>query len=175
LLGKIYNHLLAPELALAAASAAAAKLNLKAFQVVGSNMAPTLEPQHIAWYQPLDGTADLARADVVAVRAKELGGVLVPSRVAGLAGETVELRDGVLVVNGLAFPEPYIDPRRAEQDYSLNHDPVTVPTGHVWLLGDFRDMSKDSRHLGALPAQVIVGHIRRFHLPGHHGNAQPLQ
>jgi len=48
MLEQIYDHLIAPKLALASASAAARKRGLSAFQVIASNMAPTLEPKDIA-------------------------------------------------------------------------------------------------------------------------------
>ncbi len=76
---KISNHLIAPKLALAAASSAAAKVGLKVFPVVGSNMAPTLEAGQIAWYSPLTSPLGLTRASVVALRAEAFGGVLVPT------------------------------------------------------------------------------------------------
>lgn len=172
---QIYSHLFAPKLALASASAAAGKLGLKTFEVLGSNMAPTLEPKEIAWYAPASSIAELRRGYVVALSTPEFGTAIVPSRVIGLPGETVEIREGVLLINGKLIPEPYLAPERAEQDYSITSAPLTVPSGHVWLLGDFRDMSKDSRHLGPVPSSAVLGRITHAHLSGSHTSPRQVE
>ena len=170
---QIYSHLIAPKLALAAASAAAGELGLKTFEVVGSNMAPTLEPKEIAWYAPVSRLTELRRGFVVALSSPVFGTAIVPSRIASFPGETVEIREGMVLINGEVVAEPYLDPRRAEQEYSLTSEPFVVPSGHVWLLGDFRDMSKDSRSIGPVPSNAVLGRITHAHPPGSH--ARPRQ
>lgn len=172
MLSKIYNHLVAPKVALLAAASAAGKRGLKVFEVKGASMAPTLEPEDIVWYKPLTSTSSVARSTIVVIRSDLLGDGLVPTRLLAVSGETVELRDGALMINGVTTPESYIDSRRAEQDYSLSHPSVTVPPEHVWLCGDFRDMSKDSRHVGPFPASVLVGTVTHSHRPGAHDRAK---
>lgn len=73
-------------------------------------------------------------------------------RVVGLPGETVEIQDGVVHVDGAALSEPYA--RNDERDFG----PLQVPAGHYFMLGDNRANSDDSRYgLGPVPREAILG------------------
>jgi signal peptidase I len=75
-------------------------------------------------------------------------------RVIGLPAETIELRNGRLFVDGLRIPEPYLEGPRDTRDYG----PVEVPNGAVFVLGDNRLNSNDSRFgLGFIPVDKVVG------------------
>ena len=75
-------------------------------------------------------------------------------RVIGLPGETVELRDGRLLVDGTRVPEPYLEGPPDTRDYG----PVTVPPGSLFVLGDNRTNSNDSRFgLGFVPQDKVIG------------------
>ena len=90
-------------------------------------------------------------------------------RVIGLPGETVELRDKVVYVDGKPLDEPYaryIDPPRSRDDpeYGLrgeairdNWGPRVIPEGELFVLGDNRDNSRDSRFWGFLPIDQVKG------------------
>jgi len=74
-------------------------------------------------------------------------------RVVGLPGDTVEMRNGKVFVNGGRIPEPYISNRGA-QDFA----PTQVDPEHVFVMGDNRPNSQDSRSaLGQIPMDKIVG------------------
>jgi signal peptidase I len=81
---------------------------------------------------------------------------LMVKRVVAVGGDTVAFEDGFLVVNGTRPPEPYADGGRVSGVYFA---PVTVPAGGVYLLGDNRGDSVDSRTFGPLPADRIVGRV----------------
>jgi len=75
-------------------------------------------------------------------------------RVIGLPGETVELRRGVLYVDGAEIDEPYIDELyRSADDYG----PLLVPPDHYFVLGDHRNRSADSREWGLVPRELVKG------------------
>jgi signal peptidase I len=90
-------------------------------------------------------------------------------RVIGLPGETVEIRDKTVFINGRALVEPYVhflEPplRRDDPEYGLrtegvrdNWGPEVVPPGHLFVLGDNRDNSRDSRFWGTLPRDQVKG------------------
>ena len=75
-------------------------------------------------------------------------------RVIGLPGETVEIRNGRLYVDGLRIEEPYLEGREDTRDYG----PVKVPRGELFVLGDNRLNSNDSRFgLGFVPVDKVIG------------------
>ncbi|OLC66364.1 MAG: signal peptidase I [Betaproteobacteria bacterium 13_1_40CM_4_64_4] len=89
-------------------------------------------------------------------------------RVIGLPGETVEVREKKVYINGKALDEPYahyLEPVATPSEFhevtSLEirdrYGPVTVPPNHYFVMGDNRDNSQDSRYWGFLPREYIKG------------------
>lgn len=74
-------------------------------------------------------------------------------RVIAVEGDMVQERNGVIMVNGVRIDEPYV-----QNKTNMNWGPVLVPEGHVWVMGDNRPRSDDSRGtVGFLPITKIVG------------------
>lgn len=74
-------------------------------------------------------------------------------RVIGLPGDTVEGRDGHVYVNGELLLEPYLPKGTVTSSFG----PVRILPGHVWVMGDNRGDSEDSRFFGSVPAHSVVG------------------
>lgn len=74
-------------------------------------------------------------------------------RVIGKPGDVLEFKDGGVYRNGKKLDEPYIK----EQMLIPQKETITVPTGHVFAMGDNRNNSKDSRYIGAVPIDHILG------------------
>jgi signal peptidase I len=75
-------------------------------------------------------------------------------RVVGLSGETIEARDGTVYVDDKELEEPYLE--EGVETFNLD-DPVTVPEGEVFVMGDNRGNSEDSRFIGPIPESSVVG------------------
>jgi len=144
-------------MALVAAAAAVVLLRAEAVETVtigSDSMAPTLRRGDTALLDKISfRVRDPRRTDLIAFRSPEDGRLTV-KRVVGVADDVVELRDAVLFVNGTAVDEPQVD---LAADDGTWFGPVTVPAGAVFLMGDNRANSIDSREYGAVPLSDVVG------------------
>ncbi len=83
-------------------------------------------------------------------------------RVVAVGGDTIETRDGVVYVNGEPQEETYLDSDpltlvRGPDGTEGDMNPVVVPKGRVFVMGDNRSNSEDSRYIGTVPVKNIIG------------------
>jgi signal peptidase I len=124
------------------------------FKIPATSMAPTLEPGDQVLVNKLAyRTGDPARGDLAVVKAPGSGEILL-KRVVGVGGDEVEIRDGFLFVNGRRQRETYVDHDAIDSVY---FGPVRVPRDDVFVLGDNRADSVDSRELGPIPVSDAIG------------------
>ena len=108
---------------------------------------------------------DVRRLDIVVFKYPDEPERDFIKRVIGLPGETVELRNKKVYINGQALDEPYVhflEPASHSQeitsfDVRERYGPVRVPDGQYFVMGDNRDNSQDSRYWGFLPRSYIKG------------------
>lgn len=74
-------------------------------------------------------------------------------RVIAVGGDTIEIADNQVLVNGVRLDEPYLAPTATMPDFG----PEVVPEGHVFVMGDNRSRSQDSRRFGPIPQEDIIG------------------
>ena len=146
----------------------------EAYRIPSGAMAPTIVIGDYLTSTPLREHPD--RGQIVIFRS---AGRPTIKRVMGLPGDTLAMRDGVLSVNGERLSEPYTerdttDVVASEFEWQRDHlaaisdqeryrpsihnwGPLAVPAGHYFMLGDNRSNSADSRYLGFIPRDSIVG------------------
>lgn len=108
------------------------------------------------------------RGDIVLFESVGGGEEVLIKRAVGLPGDTIEVRRGFLFVNGERRREPYVNDRTRTRQPPFG--PVTVPEGHVFVMGDNRGNSSDSRVFGAVPEEDLIGEaFVRFWPPGRVG------
>lgn len=153
------------------------------FRLSSENMEPTLIPGDHVVVRPISG-AEVRLDDVILARTAE-DNLTVLSRVVGLGGDTLAMSAGTLIRNGSPVVEPFAgdsgilggpDPMFGWQerflvepnaDYSpdlRNWGPIRIPEGRLFVLGDNRSVSFDSRFRGFLDASDIIGRAETVYL-----------
>lgn len=138
---------------------------LEPYVVPTGSMEPTIEIGDQVFAQKV--TCNLgqspAAGDIVVFRNPDGSSdhdVLV-KRVIATAGQTVDLVDGRVVVDGQVLDEPYAQgeswPLASQAPGTIVSFPYTVPEGCVWVMGDNRGNSADSRYFGAVEQQDLIG------------------
>lgn len=129
--------------------------------VVGSYYIPSvsMEPDFEIGDRLLANKLDRSpeRGEVVVFSRVESFGTDVPDdivkRVIAVEGDVVAARNNRVLVNGQPIDEPYLAPGTITNDF----DPVTVPADELFVMGDNRERSDDSRFNGTIPAEAVVG------------------
>ena len=140
--------------------------------------APTIGPIERA----LLPNREIRRGDVIVFKYPEEPDRDFIKRVIGLPGDTIELRNKRVHVNGAPLDEPYAhylfppsaDPGTSagqgrEWDLRETYGPVTVPPEHLFMMGDNRDNSQDSRFWGFLPQSFVKGRALVIYWSFHEG------
>lgn len=121
----------------------------------GPSMEPTFKSgERLIFRRYTKGTSPaLQRGDIIIYQDLQRPDRLLVKRVIGVAGDQLEMRRGTVYINGAALQEPYAAPGIQQADVA----PLTVPSDHVWVLGDNRDASFDSRAVGPIPVAQVQG------------------
>lgn len=130
-------------------------------RMLGAGMSPALDDGDRVFVSKMVG--ELRRGDIVIFYHPLDSSKSYIKRVVGLPGETLALRGGKTFVNGQPLEEPYLDPRlnEAPGDY----EPVRLRADEYFVMGDNRDNSADSRHLGPVHKSRIYGKVAGRYWP----------
>ncbi len=121
--------------------------------VLGDSMLPTLHSGQSLGVEKVSRYSSLpARGQIVIVTDPDNNETVV-KRVIGLPGDSVEVKNSKVYINGQAWSEPYI----SETPYG-DFKAITVPADSIFVMGDNRANSKDSRFFGSIGKNYIIGH-----------------
>lgn len=125
-------------------------------RVRSDSMAPSLSSGAVVLVDRISLTLREPRRGEVVVAADPRTGESIVKRVVAVGGDSVGIENGVLVVNGVSVVEDYIDNHNMDGFY---FGPDAVPAGHVFLLGDNRSTSEDSRAFGPVSVDDVAGRV----------------
>jgi signal peptidase I len=128
---------------------------LEAFRIPSESMVPTLlVGDRVFVNKFIYRFAELERGDVVVFESVNGGEEDLIKRIVAVAGDEIEVRNGILLVNGEEQEEPYLNENLPFDD---SYEQTEVPEGYVFVMGDNRANSADSRVFGSLPVENIEG------------------
>ena len=134
----------------------------RVIDVVGHSMEPTLIDGDKIVITRFAGNYE--RGDIIVLRKESFRNEPIVKRVIAVAGETIDIdfETGVVYVNGEALDEPYVNELTYEpEDFETYEQPVIVPEGCVFVMGDNRNNSTDSRRetIGFVDSRYILGKV----------------
>jgi signal peptidase I len=131
----------------------------QAFYIPSESMVPTLRKNDRVLVNKLSYKLhDIHRGDIVVFEKpkSETSNIKdLVKRVIGLPGETVEGRDGHIYINDRKLDEPYLPDGTVTGTFAA----VTIPSNSIWVMGDNRSASRDSRFFGPIPESSVVGRV----------------
>lgn len=133
------------------------------FQIPTGSMEPTIEindrilAEKVSYY-----FRDIEQNDIVTFSDPSQAGRTLIKRVIAVGGQTVDLQDGQVVIDGVPYNESYTyglpsEPLPSQLDGVTISYPYTVPEGSIWVMGDNRINSADSRYFGPISVEEVTG------------------
>ena len=133
---------------------------VQTYFIPSNSMAPTLEVgDRLMVYKLAFRVGQVDRGDlVVSNRPPSIDNSQIKDsvkRVVALPGEQIQAINGVIYVDNLPLPEEYL----GENSLTADFDPIDVPKDHIFVMGDNRSNSRDSRSFGPINVDLLVGEV----------------
>ena len=128
---------------------------VEAYEIKGRSMVPTFDDGQRVVVLKL--FSDIQRGDIVIFSSQDDPGKDLIKRVIALPGERIQIRKGIVRINGKVLKEGYLE----EKDYGLYDAEIDeeVGLGQIYVLGDNRDDSHDSRRFGSVSEESLKGKV----------------
>ena len=128
---------------------------VEAYEIKGRSMVPTFDDGQRVVVLKL--FSDIQRGDIVIFSSQDDPGKDLIKRVIALPGERIQIRKGIVRINGKVLKEGYLE----DQDYGLYDAEIDeeVGLGQIYVLGDNRDDSHDSRRFGSVSGESLKGKV----------------
>lgn len=138
---------------------------IEPFQIPTVSMVPTIEVGDRVFAEKVSFKKDgyVEPGEIVTFKDPGDKDITLIKRVIAVEGQTVDLRDGHVYVDGKQLDEPYTHgkpsvPSNATLSGQPIEYPLVIPAGYIWVMGDNRTNSADSRYFGPVPYADITGH-----------------
>ncbi len=131
-------------------------------QVKGASMEPTfISGDYILTSKVTYKFRKPQRGDVIVFKAPKNPDIDYIKRIIGLPGDVVLIRDGDVYINGQLIPDNYTSDKTNTWDNGAiaENQPLQVPSGDIFVMGDNRPRSSDSREFGPVPEDTIIGQV----------------
>lgn len=145
----------------------------QAFEIPSGSMEETIMTGDMVFSEKVSYYfRDVEAGDIVTFQDPMTPGRVLIKRVIATGGQTVDLVDGKVVVDGEVLDEPYTDnketlPLNTATNVTISY-PYKVPEGCLWVMGDNRTNSQDSRYFGAIKESSVSGHAVFIYWPINH-------
>ncbi len=130
----------------------------ESFYVRKSSMEPTLSPADRVLVNKF--SSKLSRGDIVIIKSQSsfsTGGTII-KRVIALSGETLHIDDCKVYINNQLLKEPYLFQKSyPECSNRISVERIVIPDGKIFVLGDNRQNSEDSRNFGSISKDAVIG------------------
>jgi signal peptidase I len=135
-------------------------LGYESYRIVARSMNPTLK---IGDFILVDTRyykdQPLQRGEVIVFRYPENPSIPYVERLIAVGGDHVSIKNGTIYINNNPLAEPYLLPQQVQQSYSTTMESRIIPPDELFVLGDNRDNSKDSRYWGNVPLANVIGKV----------------